>query len=316
MNEPAHSDRDGAVELRLWRQFLAVAESLHFGRAAKNLGMTQPPLTQAIQRLEATLRVRLFQRTRRSVALTPAGTALVEPVRQLLGQASRLGELAQAAALGGSGTVRLGFVSTVGFGSLPDWVRSFRTIYPGITLRLREATWDVQEKALAAGELDAGFVAHAPGLAPTSCVPLRRISLGLEPLVVVQHRATSPRVRTVSELLSQPLVIFPRESGPSLYDAILAFYHRHGASPTIAQEAIQIQTIVNLVSAGLGIALVPRVVTNLRRSGVVYRPLPRALSPSPRWETSLVWLEDAPPATLRLVEFVARAAKTGGTRCG
>src|SRR5258706_3436587 len=111
---------DLPIELRSWRQFLAIAEHLHFGRAATALHMTQPPLTLAFQQLERRLGVALFERTRRSVALTPAGEVLVEPVRALLRQAAALPALAHSAAVGESGRIRLGFISTVGFGPLPN----------------------------------------------------------------------------------------------------------------------------------------------------------------------------------------------------
>jgi DNA-binding transcriptional LysR family regulator len=295
------------IELRAWRQFLALAEGLHFGRAAQRLGMTQPPLTQAIQKLEARLGVALFERTRRSVALTPAGAALAEPVRRLLREASGLPGLARAAALGQVGALRLGFVSTVGFGPLPGWLRGFRDGHPGVAVQLREATGDVQTAAFERRELDAGFVLHAPGMPPDSRVALQRLSVGVEPLLLALPAARIPIARRLdpAELLGRPLVIFPRETAPSLYDAVLAFFHRHGATPVIAQEAIQMQTIVNLVSAGLGLALVPRAVAALRRPGVVYHALPRALADAaPRCETSLVWPADAPPAALRFVEHV------------
>ncbi len=298
------------IELRVWRQFLALAETLHFGRAAQRLHMTQPPLTQAIQQLERRLGVALFERTRRSVALTPAGAALVEPVRQLLQQAATLTTRAREAASGALGRVRLGFVSTVGFGPLPAWLRAFREAQPGITVELREATGDVQAEAFAQHELDAGFVLHAPGMAPPP--PLQRLSLGIEPMLLAMPES-APRRRSVDQLLHEPLVIFPRAIAPSLYDAVLAFYHRHGVTPVIAQEAIQMQTIVNLVSAGLGLALVPRAMTQLQRPGIVYRALPAALAEgAPRAETSLVWLPDAPPAVRRFVEFVrAQGGRAG-----
>ena len=116
---------------------------------------------------------------------------------------------------------------------------------------------------------------------------------------------SAPRRLRPDELLQQPLVIFPRAIAPSLYDAVLAFYHHHRATPPIAQEAIQMQTIVNLVSAGLGVALVPRSMTLLQRPGIVYRALPAALAEAaPSCETSLVWRDDAPPPVQRFVEFV------------
>ena len=299
---------DPGIDLRAWRQFLALAECLHFGRAAAQLHITQPPLTQAIQQLEARLGVRLFERTRRSVTLTPAGAALVEPVRQLLNQARALAPLAQRAADGELGRVRLGFVSTIGFGPLPGWLGAFRVAHPQIAVELREATGDVQLQAFEQGAIDAGFVLHAPRLAPDMPARLQRLSLGVEPLVLALPEAApwavAHRLRA-ADVLAQPLVIFPRSATPSLFDAVLAFYHRHGATPLIAQEAVQMQTIVNLVSAGLGIALVPRSVTQLQRAGVRYRPLPAALAQgAPQAETSLLWPVDAAPAVLRFVEFV------------
>ena len=300
--------KDPTIELRSWRQFLTLAEQLHFGRAAAALHMTQPPLTLAIQQLERRLDVALFERTRRSVALTPAGEALIEPVRTLLRQAAALPALAHSAASGEAGRIRLGFISTVGFGPLPLWLRAFRQQQPGIAIELIEATSDVQLKALERAEIDVGFMLHAPGLAPTAPMPLQRLSLGVEPLVLALPDtapwAAPHRLRPLT-VLAQPLVIFPRSATPSLYDAVLAFYHRHGVTPAIAQEATQMQTIVNLVSAGLGLALVPEVVTQLQRPGVIYRPVPAALADgAPRCETSLLWPDAPAPAVARFVEFV------------
>ncbi len=318
MNEPPPDRASPGIELRMWRQFLTLAETLHFGRAALKLHMTQPPLSLAMQQLERRLGHALFERSRRSVALTAAGAALVEPVRQLLRQAAALPAVASAASQGEVGRVRLGFVSTVGFGPLPGWLLQFRDAHPRVSVDLREATGDVQLAAFAQRELDAGFLLHAPGMAPDGPNGLQRLSLGVEPLVLALPQgapwSAASRLRPAS-LLAQPLVIFPRLIAPSLYDAVLAFYHRHGITPSIAQEAIQMQTIVNLVSAGLGLAWVPESMKFLQRAGVVYRPLPAALAKAaPRSETSLVWPGDAPPAVLRFVDFVReRVARPGSS---
>jgi DNA-binding transcriptional LysR family regulator len=236
-------------------------------------------------------------------------------VRQLLQQAAALQSRARDAAAGEVGRVRLGFISTVGFGPLPTWLREFRAQQPRIAIELIEATSDVQLKAFERGEIDAGFMLHAPGIAPAAPLRLQRLSLGVEPLVLALPDAApwaQARRLRAADVLAQPLVIFPRTATPSLYDAILAFYNRHGATPVIAQEAIQMQTIVNLVSAGLGIALVPEAVTQLQRHGVVYRPLPAALADAaPRSETSLLWAADASPAVSRFIDFVR--ALVGGT---
>lgn len=289
------------IELRSLRQFVAVAEELHFGRAAQRLHMTQPPLTQAIQKLEAELGAPLFERSSRSVALSPAGAALLPQAQRLLLEAEGLGSLVRAAALGQSGQLRLGFVSTVGFGELPRWLRVFRERNPDIGLSLREATLDVQLQAFAEGQLDAGFILHAPGVLPAG---FERLSVSLEPLVLALPGSEPLALKPRPELraaLALPLVIFPREIAPSLFDAVLAFYRDHQATPRIAQEAIQMQTIVNLVSAGMGAAWVPAALMGLQRAGVVYKQLRVEV---PQAETSLIWRADAAPAVRRFVEHV------------
>ena len=283
--------KEHLIELRVWRQFLAVAEELHFGRAAVRLHMSQPPLTQAIALLEQRLQVMLFERTKRYVALTPAGAALVPEVRDLLQRAQALPPYARAAATGELGRLRLGFVSTVGFALLPEWVRALRECHPGVQLELVEATGDVQLLALERGEMDAGFMLHAPGFAPPALICQRITS---EPLIVAlpqQHALASQVQLTLDDVLIQPLVIFPRHIAPSLYDAVFALYHGAGRLPQVAQEAIQMQTIVNLVSAGLGLAWVPASVQQFQRPGVVYRSVQ---GPVPQCETSLVWARASP----------------------
>ena len=312
------------IELRLWRQFLALAEELHFGRAALRLHMTQPPLTQAIAHLEVLLGLKLFDRTKRSVQLTAAGAALVPEARDLLARALALPAYARASADGEAGRLRLAFVSTVGFDLLPGWVRAFRERYPKVQLELLEATGDVQLEAFERGEIDAGFMLHSPGFAPAG---LSRQRISHEQLVVAlpeQGSMARQKNPSLDELLTQPLVIFPRRILPSIHDAVFAMYHASGRLPEVAQEAIQMQTIVNLVSAGLGIAWVPESVRQFRRPGVVYRsvapPLkkPRAAKGSvnkaiasvPDCETSLVWSgKSSNPALQRFIAFAGQAAR-------
>jgi DNA-binding transcriptional LysR family regulator len=302
------------IDMRLWRQFAAVAEELHFGRAAQRLHMTQPPLTQAIAGLERTLGLQLFDRTKRSVQLTPAGAALLPQVLDLLDRAQALPAQARAAAAGEVGRLRLAFVSTVGFGMLPQWVRAFRAQWPGVRLELIEATGDVQLQALARGEIDAGLLLHTPGQAPPA---LQSLCVAQEPLVLAlpEHHplARTPTVR-FSDLLREPLVIFPRPILPSLYDAIVALYHAAGQVPQVAQEAIQMQTIVNLVSADLGLAWVPASVQQFQRPGVVYRELGGKSPLAPVCETSLVWGAAVPPALARWIDFVAHEVQASALK--
>ncbi len=289
------------IDLRSLRQFLAVAEELHFGRAAERLHMTQPPLTQAIQKLEQALGVALFERSSRSVRLSAAGEALKPCAQALLSQAEGLPALVQAAADGRRGRLSLGFVSTVGFGDLPRWLRSFREQYPEVALSLREATLDVQLPEFERGELDAGFIIHAPGSQPAG---FERLKIASEPMVLAlcadEPLAAKPHL-DAAEVARQPLVIFPRAIAPSLFDAVLDFYRQQQRQPGIVQEAIQMQTIVNLVSAGIGVAWVPASVMAFQRPGVVYKAVRGA---GPRCETSLIWRADAAPAVHRFVAHV------------
>jgi DNA-binding transcriptional LysR family regulator len=303
---------DRPIDLRLWRQFVAVAQELHFGRAARLLHMTQPPLTQGIAQLEALLGVMLFERNRRQVRLSVAGAALLPKVQQLLARAQELPALARAAAHGEAGRLRLAFVSTVGYTLLPGWVRGFREAFPGVLLDLLEATGDVQAEAFARGDIDAGFVLHAPGFAPAETSSLRVTSEPLTLALPARHplalQGPAPGLR---EALACPLVIFPRRIAPSLHDAIFGLYHSSGAVPMVAQEANQMQTIVNLVSAGLGVAWVPLGVRQFQRPGVVYRDIGSGSSGRAaaggvtRCETSLVWRGDNDnPALARFVAYV------------
>jgi DNA-binding transcriptional LysR family regulator len=297
------------VELRLWRQFVAVADELHFGRAAERLHMTQPPLTQGVAHLERLLNVRLFDRTKRSVRLTSAGEALLPQARDLLSRAHSLPMQARLAADGEVGRLRLAFVSTAGYALLPEWLRSFRARYPRVQMELTESTGDVQLTTLQRGDIDAGFILHSPGFAPAG---LRHVQVAQEPLILAlpeaHELAHAPRL-SLAAVLREPLVIFPRRLVPSLHDAIFGMYHTAGNEPKVAQEAIQMQTIVNLVSAGLGVAWVPQSVREFQRSGVVYRGMGREQAAAPICETSLVWLQHTPT----LERFVASMPARHGT---
>lgn len=296
--------KEPVIELRLWRQFLAVADELHFGRAARSLHMTQPPLTQAIAQLERLLGVRLFERSKRSVQLTAAGEALLTPVRELLARARELPVQARAAAGGELGRLRIAFVSTVGFALLPQWLRAFRAKHPLVQMELIEATGDVQLEAFARGEIDAGFMLHSPGFAPQG---LAHRQVAREPLVLAlpeSHAMAAAGRLSLAQVLAEPLVTFPRRIVPSLHDAILGMYHAAGREPRIVQEAIQMQTIVNLVSAGLGLAWVPESVRQFQRSSVTYRQLGgKQAANVPECETTLVWREMS-PVLERFVEVV------------
>ena len=278
-------------ELRQLRHFVAVAEELHFGRAARRLHMTQPPLSQSIANLEDTLGAPLFVRNRRAVHLTPSGSALLPEARRILQDAGALPELVRRAASGETGRLALSFVSTAGLGMLPDVLRRYRGAFPEVRLVLQEATSDVQLDDLLAGRIDAGFVIPHLAGAPDAALDYQKIVE--EPLVLCAPSGLkalqTPGPVRLGDLPPLPLVIFPRVLAPSLHDAILACLRAAGVTPAIGQEAIQMQTIVSLVSGGMGLALVPQSVSNLMRPGVEYRAL---LDPTPLAETGLAWRRD------------------------
>ena len=283
------------IELRLLRYFVTVAEEMHFGRAAARLAMTQPPLSQAIRALEEMLGVALFVRTKRSVELTPVGKDLLPEVRRLLAGADGLRPLAQSLARGEAGVLSLAFVSTADYGLLPLLLRDFGARYPGVRLQLVEATSDVQVEELVAGRIDAGLV--IPPLPPRQAVALSYLPIAREPLVIAMSSDAAAELGqgaeewletpvSLHQLADAPLVVFPRRLAPGFYDMIMGCYGAAGLIPRVGQEAIQMQTIVSLVSAGMGVALVPQSLRHLRRTGVVYRPL---LESGPVVETGLVW---------------------------
>ncbi|KUY53522.1 LysR substrate-binding domain-containing protein [Burkholderia sp. AW33-5] len=296
---------DPTPDLRQWRYFVTVADERHFGRAAERLSMTQPPLSQAIRALEDALGVALFARTKRSVALTAVGAALLPDVRRLLASADALPPLARRLARGEAGSLSLAFVSTADYGLLPSLLRAFGARYPQVRLQLAEATSDVQIDELVAGRIDAGLV--IPPVPPRHAAGLSYLPVVREPLVVAMPAAAASGVPEdepvhLAELAALPLVIFPRRLAPGFYDIITGCYGAAGETPRIGQEAIQMQTIVSLVSAGMGVALVPQSLRNLRRTGVVYRPL---AGDAPVVETGLVWRTgDVSPVLAGFIDVV------------
>lgn len=279
----------GMVEIRHLRSFLAVAEELHFGRAAERLHLTQPPLTRQIQQLEEELGdVQLFDRSRRRVALTEAGATLVVEARRLLEQLGHAVERTRRVARGESGRLRIGFISTADYSLLPVLLKAFAGRFPGVEVELLEATGDEQLRLLGDGALDVGILIPTERHAGLAWMPLYA-----EPLVAVLPRSSRLVRRAgavpVKRLRGEPFVLFPRVLAPSLYDAILGYAQSAGFSPRVAQEARQMQTIIGLVAGGLGVSIVPECMQNLQRREVVYKRLEPA---APRVATLLAWRAD------------------------
>ena len=297
------------MDARQLRHFVAVAETLHFGRAAVKLGMTQPPLSQSILALERELGSPLFVRTKRSVALTPFGEHWLPHVVKTLESLSALAGMAKRLQDGVAGELAISFVSTADYSILPSLVHRYASLFPDVAISLTEATSDVQIGALLEGKSHAGLVIPPPdGLLPE---PLSYCRLLSEPLVaavpaswIEGRRLPLVRGRLPAEAaVAAPLIIFPRRSSPAFHDLVTGYYLKHGGRARIVQEAIQMQTIISLVSAGMGIALVPRSLRNLARTGVRYVDLARE---APTLETGVVWRRDDTTATLRRFLQVAR----------
>jgi DNA-binding transcriptional LysR family regulator len=272
----------------LWqlRYFLAVAEQLHFGRAAAALHISQPPLSRAIRALEQRLGVVLFARSRRRVELTPEGTRLLGEARRMLGQLERTVQEVRGMARGEEGRLRIGFVSLADYGVLPGLLKAFKSARPGIALALREMLSPEQAAALAAGELDFGLL-----LPPVSdAEPLEHLVVQRERFVAAlpsSHRLAAGKGKlAVSALAGEPFVMVPRDIAPGLYDIVTGLAAGAGISFNVAQEAIQMQTVVSLVSSGLGVAIVPGCIANLGRRGVVYREINDR---HPRLDLWLAW---------------------------
>lgn len=291
------------LELRHLRYFVAVADELHFGRAAERLHISQPPLSMQIRALEDILGTPLFHRTRRRVSLTKAGEIFVREARQILERTEGAILAAQRAARGEVGELAIGFVSSANFSVLPPLLRQFRARAPGVRLTLRESTTDVQLVDLAEGRIDVGLV-----LAPIDAPALAYRPIHREPLVVAlpeQHRlAGQPGAVRLADLADDPFVLIPRHLAPGFYDDIVSYCRRTGFSPRVEQEAVQMQTIVSLVSSGIGVSLMPASMENLRRTGVIYKPLAES---SPVSEIGLVWRRDDELATLSVLLELAPA---------
>lgn len=280
------------MELRQLRQFVAVAEELHFGRAAERLNMTQPPLSQSIQWLERELGVQLFERTKRSVRLTSVGKQWLVHAKRVLDEAHALPATASRLARGDLGRLRVAFVSTADYSVLPAIISRFRDAYPHVEVSLREATSNLQIDALLADEVDVGMVIVPPPASlhqTLSYHPILR-----EPLVAAvpsrwieeEREGFSAQRLDPAAFFSAPLILFPRASAPAFHDLVSGYFAAHGTAFSVFQEAIQMQTIIGLVACGMGVALVPQSMTRLQRTGATYLALS---GPVPEVETGLLW---------------------------
>ncbi|MGH1277774.1 LysR substrate-binding domain-containing protein [Bacillus basilensis] len=257
------------MDIRKMKYFITVAEELNFSRAAERLMMAQPPLSQEIRKLEEELGVQLLHRTKRVVELTGAGKIFLEGARQTLLQVDRTIKETQLADEGKIGHLIIGFVDSTE--TVIDILKTFRERFPKIQLILREMTTDQQIKALYEKQIHIGFIRSMQNneILSSEVCSEERLKLVLHH----DHPLVSLPNISIKALVDEPFVLFPRHFGTNFYDLIISYFWEHGVSLNIVQEAIQMQTIVNLVAAGMGISVVPSSVESYKKSGVIYKEI-------------------------------------------
>jgi len=271
----------------LWL-FLAVAEEQNFGRAAKRLGMSQPPLSEQIQVLEQALKVTLFERSRRGAKLTPVGAAILPAVRKFAEQLERLELAVEEAVAGQSGLLTIGAISTAMFDVLPGLIEQLKREYPHLTVSVREIDSVQAVPALEAGDIDLAFARLDGDLGAS----IRSLPLTEDRLVVAlpgDHPLASRSRISLSSLANEPLVMFSRKVSPVYFDNLIATCRASGFSPRVLHEVRSVASQIAFVSYGQGIALVPASLKKLAPANVVFRPLSQKLqvvTTAMAWNTS------------------------------
>lgn len=259
--------------------FVAVAEELHFGRAAQRLSMTQPPLSRRIKLLEDELGVRLFDRTHRSVKLTPAGRVFLADARQLLHLSHEAALSARRVPRGESGVVTLGFTATTAYSFLEHVLTAASERLPRVELVLREMVSSTQLEALLAGSMDLGMIRPPATGADLVTMPLIR-----EPLLAALPQRHPLAVRTadpgVHDFDGEPFVMYSPAEARYFYEVLVSIFRGAESMPDYVQYLGQVHSMLALVKAGIGLALVPAAATALRYEGVLLRPV-RGIDPRP-----------------------------------
>lgn len=266
-----YHDGIDALSVRQLECFVAVAEEQQFARAARRLGMGQPPVSRLVQRMERALGLPLFARTPRGVSLTASGAAMLAPARRVLSEMRRVAEAGRRAAAGHVGSLNVGFSSSAAFSVLPTLVRAYRAAFPGVTLSLRELTTADQMAQLETGLLDVSI-----GRGPIDRPGIVAASLHREPFMAVVpagHRLSGRAQIRLTDLSADPFVFIPRHVAPAFHDAIMRACVKAGAALRVAEEAAEWHTIVGLVGAGLGVSITPASLHRLAWTTVAFRPL-------------------------------------------
>ena len=259
------------MELRHLRYFVAVAEELHFGRAALKLHIAQPPLSQQIRQLEEELGVALFHRTSHHVSLTEAGKFFLDEVRHIFVQLDEASRTTQRIGNGEEGYLRFGFIDSAIYDVLPGLLQRYRTHFPKVEMILRQmSSWE-QIDALRNNQLDLGIVRP-----PVPNISLEMVTLREEPFVVIlplEHPLANQKRISLSALAEEPFVLFARQIKTDFVEQVRRLCFQAGFEPYVVQEVQEMQTLVGLVASGLGVSLVVASTRNLLNRGVAYRPI-------------------------------------------
>jgi DNA-binding transcriptional LysR family regulator len=273
LNVASPYEKSIEMELRHLRYFLAVAEELNFTRAAKRLNIAQPPLTQQIKALEAEMGVTLFDRTGYRVELTDAGRSFVPQVARILADVRNAVLIAQRAAAGEVGHVRVGFTESASFNPLVTAAfRNFRTAYPEVEVSLEESPTTVLAAALREGRIDAAFV--RPPLRTAEGITLHMIDEEEMVVALSSGHPLAPRQDLeIRDLADETFVLYPRAERPGLADTVIAACEKAGFTPKVKQYTPQLSSTINLVAASLGVSIVPRSMQGLQPNAVTYKRL-------------------------------------------
>ena len=281
------------IETRLLRQFIAVAEELHFHKAAIRLHIAQPPLSQAINRLEGKLGFSLFTRNKREVKLTPAGTVFLQAAYQTLKALERGIEHARQVSEGIAGTLTVTAVSIAYYEPLLSTLRRFRQRFPDVQLIIREMPSSSQAKAILAAEADIAFMRKLPHSAQNI-----ESHLLFEEAIVMALPLDHPKAQSgpieLRDFADEDFVFTPQALGSGYHSQLIALCEAAGFYPRVVQEAAQLHTLIGLVACGFGVALVPESIANsIMRDKVVFLRIgPVGAAPNPAIGLYLSWNTD------------------------
>lgn len=290
------------MELRQIKYFIAVAEELHFGRAAERCHIAQPPLSQQIKRLEEELGVTLLERTSRKVSLTPEGAEFLRRCRDIMERLDEAIICIQDMAQGLEGHLHVGFIGPAALSMLPKAIRAFRERNPNIRLDFSARSTTEQLPMLRGDRLDIAFVR----LFGHNTTGLKTMPFLREPYVLAipeKHPFRELDRVNIKDLEGEPLIFNQRAAQPALYSSLIGSFHKAGFMPNIVQEVNTEQSTVALVATGLGCAMVPQSSGTDHRAGVIFRPLDGDL---PQWEITALWKEKNESILLRKFLDVVR----------